>query len=180
MSSLAYATWFLSSFLIVFGLLALAAPSAWRGAMAAFPRHTPSAVLLTAVDLIWVAWLLLDMTKGRFAHLQPIIYIAAPVSFFLLTRYMEELLAPRALGGLLLLAAGPALDAARWNDSSLRLIFTTLIYVMIIKGIVLILSPYRFRDWGPGRVRTDAAARAVGIAILLLASGLGALAAVVY
>ena len=73
------------------------------------------------------------------------IYILAPVVFIATVVYMKELLAPRALGGFLLLIAVPILQQARWHESAWRLVVVVLVYLWIIYGLLLLLSPWWFR-----------------------------------
>jgi uncharacterized protein YjeT (DUF2065 family) len=60
---------------------------------------------------------------------------------------MDELLAPRALGGLLLLAANPLLNAVRWADSAWRYVPVVTAYAWVIVGCALMLYPWLFRRW---------------------------------
>ena len=91
------------------------------------------------------------------ARIEPLVYVGAPLLFFLVVIFLDELLAPRALGGLLLLVASPVMSAARWHDSALSVIMTLLAYVWVITGMVLIVSPFRFRRmaeyWTHNRTR---------------------------
>ena len=80
----------------------------------------------------------LDAYKGY-------IYILAPLVFAAIVIYMKELLAARALGGFLLLIAVPILQEARWHDSAWRLLVVVLVYLWIIYGLLLLLSPWWFR-----------------------------------
>ena len=171
MSSLSIAALCVGAVFIVLYIPALVAPEATRRAVLAFPRSSIAAYALTAVDLIWVMVLILGADLGRFEHLKPWVYAAGPVSFFLLNRYMEELLAPRALGGLFLLAAAPILNAARWHDSPARLLLTTIVYIAVIKGILFVLSPYRFRHLAEIWIKNEARLRAGALAMI----GIGAL-----
>jgi len=85
------------------------------------------------------------MSWAQFEPYKFLLYLVAPLAWFAVTRYMDELLPPRMLGGLVLLLAAPVLDAARWNPSPLRLIVVTLVYGMIIWGMIVLLSPFRYR-----------------------------------
>ena len=58
---------------------------------------------------------------------------------------MDELLAARAFGGLLLLAGNPVLLAARWAPTPWRLVMPTLVYIWVLAGMILVLSPWRLR-----------------------------------
>lgn len=161
--------------IVVLNVPGVLAPGAFRRALGAFPRSWLPAWILTAFDLTWVCWVILHAELGRFEFLKPAVYFAGPISFFLIVIFMDELLAPRALGGLLLLIANPVLNAARWHDSPWRLVMTVLAYVWVVAGITLVLSPFRFRKVAAWMTATDARcrglclARAVaGAAILVL------------
>ena len=129
-----------------------------------FPRNKPSAWLLTAIDLAWVSYLLVNMPLGRFDFLKSYIYIIAPVAFFLIVFLMNDLLAPRALGGLMLLLPAPLLDAGRWHESNFRYIVIVLAYIIAVKGMILVLSPYKFRKAMAFWFRSEKACRGFGIA----------------
>jgi len=148
------------------------APAASRTGLLAFPRHTTSAWVLTAASLLWVSWIIPHAALGRFEFLKPALYLLTPAAFFLLINFLDELLAARSLGGILLLAANPVLNFARWHDSPWRLALSTLAYVWVVIGIVLVLSPYMFRRWVLPMVDTDTRSRFAGFA---LAAGSAAL-----
>ena len=161
--------------ILLVNLPAALAPKSFMNAAKAFPRNAAAGWILTALDLFWVAWIVLHAHLGRFEFLKPAIYVAAPLSFFLIVVFMDELLAPRSLGGLLLLMANPVLIAARWHPSQWRLVMTVIAYVWVVAGIVLVLSPFRFRQiagWAnktPERCRALGAARALfGACVLAL------------
>lgn len=153
---------------LLLALPLLLAPAPSRAGLLAFPRHAPAAWLLTAATLLWVAWIISHAALGRFEFLKPGLYLATPAAFFLLINFLDELLAARALGGLLLLAANPVLNFVRWHDSSWRLVLVSLAYAWVVLGIVLVLSPYMFRRWMLPLVDTDGRLRLTG---LLLAAG---------
>lgn len=145
MNELTYIGLFVGAVLIVLGGAGVFKWNQLSTALYAFPRHRASAILLTLVNVVWVAVLLYHTPLGRFEVLKPLLFVLAPVTFWAVTKYMDELLAPRMLGGLLLLAAVPVLDAARWHESGWRLVLTVLAYLWIVWSIFLVLSPYRFR-----------------------------------
>lgn len=156
--------------------LSLAAPQAIRKWALAFPRSRLWAWTLTAVDLFWVAWIILHAPLGRFENLKPAVYVAAPVFFILIVFFMDELLAPRAAGGLLLLVANPILNAARWHASSWRLVVTVLVYLWVVAGIVFVLSPYRLRDmmaWATESTQRLRVLSAIRLAVGIVLIGLG-------
>ncbi len=149
-------------------------PAPVRRLLDTFPRHRPSAVVLLLVNVIWVTLMVYHAPLGRFEWVKPFLFILAPVTFFAVLYYMEELLAPRMLGGLLLLAANPALNAARWHESAWRLVLTTFVYFVIVWAMILVLSPYRFRytvEWcyrGARRVVAFGSLLVLGVVLLAL------------
>ncbi len=145
MNSLTIIALMVGTVLIVLGGLGLFVPETLGRALTGFPRHRASAILLTLVNVLWVAWILYSMSLGRFEWVKAYVWLIAPGALLAIIFFMDELLAPRMLGGFLLLAAGPALDIARWNPSGWRLVLTTLVYVWIVWAMILVLSPYRFR-----------------------------------
>jgi hypothetical protein len=153
------------------GLVLLAAPGACRAYIPGLGRHLPTAWTLAAIDLLWVAWIVNNASLGRFDAFKPGLYLLTPFCFFLVIRFVDELLGARALGGLLLLMANPVLNAARWMDTDWRFVMTVLAYVWAILGMALTLSPYLWRRWTTPLLATDVRARAVGV--LHIVSGFG-------
>ncbi len=110
-----------------------------------FPRSVVPAWILTALCCWLGAKEALAMNMGFLDAYKPYIYAIAPAVFVASLVYMKELLAPRALGGFLLLLAVPILQAARWHPSPMRLVVVVLAYLWIVYGLVLLLSPWWFR-----------------------------------
>ncbi|MBN1270003.1 MAG: hypothetical protein JXB04_10460 [Kiritimatiellae bacterium] len=180
MSALARLSSIVGVVIAVVHLPALLFPGRTRRVVQAIPRSAVAAWTLTAVDLAWVAWIVLHASLGRFTPLKPWIYVAAPVSFIALVWLLDELLAGRALGGLLLLAANPLLNAARWHASNLRFVVTVMCYVWVVIGIMLVLSPYWLRKFTAPWVSSDGRCRAAGLAGILFGGLLLLLAKTVY
>lgn len=142
---LQYIAYILGGLGLLASVLTWWAPERTRTVCLAFPRSRVLGGVLTALGLIWVAWLLYNVPMGRFEFLKNWIFPATPVCWVLLFFFLDDLLAVRALGGLLLLVAAPMLDAARWVDSSWRLVITCIAYAWVLFGILMVLGPYRFR-----------------------------------
>jgi hypothetical protein len=178
----------LSTVALLIGLLALtvggislAVPSRVRAGADAFPRSIWPGRILAAVDLVWAAYELTQMHLGPFDAWKVHLYWLTPVAIFLCVKYLDELLSPRALGGFLLLVAGPVLDIARWHPSDWRLVITVIAYLWILLGLTLLLSPWWFRRLIPRLVGpNDTAIRIGGVLKALLGIGLIALALFVY
>lgn len=156
-------------------------PTIARKSCAAFPRSTVMAWILTAVDLAWSAALLYGspMLSG-YQWAQRLVVILAPVAFILAVFLLDELLAARALGGLLVLIPRPVLDAAFVHDSDWRLVMTLVAYVMVVAGIVLILSPFRFRQASQFLLKTDNRSRLTGALGLMAGMAMVIMAVAVY
>lgn len=139
---------------LVVGLAGLFRPQSTQQVLLVFPRHRVSGILLALINVIWVTWLLHVTPLGMFDAWKRALVVLSPLTLWLVIRYMDELLAPRMLGGFLLLLAVPLLDLIRWHDSDWRLVLTAAVYVFIVLAMVWMLSPYRFRhliQWIFGR-----------------------------
>jgi hypothetical protein len=148
----------------------------WR----AFSRNHIAGWVMTAIGIVWAAWLLWHMPLGRFESLKPMLFLLAPGTFVLVVMSMDELLAARALGGLFILLPAPILTAARWHPSPLRLVMIVVAYIIAVKGLTLVLSPYMLKKWSNVLLRSPKQCRAWGIMGVVSALGLFALAFLVY
>lgn len=165
MSNLALAALALGAALILVGAAAAAAPAAIRRLLAAFPRNAWAGRILAAGALAWSAWLVYQMPFGRFDVYKPALYGIAPVVYILVVLFLDELLAARALGGLFLLTPELMLRAAFGHPSQLRLVIVALAYAMIVVGLFLVVSPFRFRRFVRRVIGEDEPrSRVVGIA----------------
>jgi len=159
-------------------LLLLTTPASAARALAAFPRNVWAGRVLAGVALAWSAWLAWDMPMGFVDAYKQWLYVLTPVVYLLVIWLMEEMLAARAFGGLLLLVAEPMLSAARQPGlSAWRLTVVLVVYAWIVAGIALVLGPYWFRKTAEaicgsaGRCRaTGAGGLAIGILLAALGS----------
>jgi len=175
---------FLALALAVLGGLGVAAgagmirfPAAVRRGWTAFPRSKPAGWVLTLIGVVWVAWVVQHAALGRFEGLKPLVPVAAVALFGAMVFFLDELLAPRALGGVLLLVANPVLMGVRWADSPWRLAVVLLAYAWVVIGCALMLHPWLFRKAGERWLASEGAVRRAGWAKLaggavLLAAGL--------
>ncbi len=128
------------------GLWAIRFPVALRAALTAFPRSKWPGWILTALCVAWVSWVVYHAALGRFEGVKPVIPVLAVVVFAAIVGFLDELLSPRALGGVLLLLADPVLDGIRWADSSWRFIPALIAYAWVIIGCAWMLHPWLFRN----------------------------------
>ena len=152
------------------------APALFRDWARRFPRSRVAGWALTVVAVAWSGKLLYDGPLGRLEPYRDWLFALVPLAIILVGVFVDELLAPRAMGGLLILIPAPLLDAARWHPSPLRYVVIVIAYVMVIKGCVLVVAPYVARKrvermFGePRQVRLWGSA---GLAVSLLLVGLG-------
>ena len=117
-----------------------------RGWLRRFPRSYPLGVALLSVDLLWAFWLAWMMDWGEFYYVRNYLLFLLPVFFFLTLHFVDEFLAVRALGILLLLAAAPLLDAAFLQPQWSRLLLVALAYGWIVTGMFWVGKPHLMRD----------------------------------
>ncbi len=137
-------------------------PGKSRAALKAFPRHRFGGAFLACAALSWCTVLLMQSNLGFLEKYKPLLLLIAPIVFVLIVFFVDELLAPRSLGGLMLLVPAPILVAARWTDSPWRYFALVSAYAMVIKGISLILNPYLLRKWFELLAGTDKGCRIWG------------------
>ncbi|MBI2438556.1 MAG: hypothetical protein HYV36_07080 [Lentisphaerae bacterium] len=143
-------------------------PRAAAALVKAFPRHVWAGRILTAADLIWAAWLVLQMGSVWVDTHRVLVYAAVPVFYFLIIILMDDLLAARALGGLLLLVPLPILESAFVHPAASRLLMTSFAYLLVILGLVLVWSPFKLRQWTERWINQKPLAGAVGCSVALL------------
>lgn len=154
-------------------------PAGLQPAIRAFPRHEWAGRILAAIAMAWSVYLVREMPMGWFDAYKGWLYVAGPVLYLLIILFMEELLAARAFGGLLLLAASPILEAASAPNcpgNPWRLVIVAVAYGWVVAGIALVLSPFRFRKAMEILAGTVARCRVLGLAGTLLGAvllGLG-------
>jgi putative effector of murein hydrolase len=138
-----------------------------------FPRNFWMGALLTAIALGWSALEVNDMPLGNYIEeFKWLLWILTPVIFTLILAFMNELLAPRALGGILLLIANPVLSIQCLASSRATWLIAGLAYLWIIAGVILVLSPFRFRHAIEVACRTDGRSRLAGVLGLLVGCAL--------
>ncbi len=173
--TLAYGLWMT----VVGGALIAAAPAV-RRVLQRFPRHRLSAWVLTVVVLGWSGTLLYHGPLGFLEPYRDWLFFLIPLAIVLVGVFVDELLAVRALGGLLLLLPTPLLAAARWHPSPWRYVVIALAYMLVLKGATLVAAPYLFRLAVERWLGTDAACRRWGGVALAAGIGLLVLGAFVY
>ena len=133
--------------LAALAVLALVWPATARSWVVSFPRNRVAAWVLSALALFWVANIVQHGRLGRFEPWKVYVWPGYTVALIAVGLFMDDLLAVRALGGILLLGANPVLRAVRLHDSPWASLVAAVTYGVIVLGIAWILGPYRFRRW---------------------------------
>lgn len=167
---------------IIIGLLAMAGgvvgvlrPELIKRFAELFPRSTVPAWIFTALCCWLGAKEAQGMNMGVVDLIKPYIPIIAVGVFAASVIYMKELLAPRSLGGFLLLIAVPILKTASQSGAPLFQVVSAIVYLWIVYGLVLLMSPWYFRKMYKPFMSNESlfkatayAKAALGIALLLL------------
>jgi hypothetical protein len=168
-----------TAFLIVGAFLAashgfaLFQPATVQDWLRKFPRSRMWGLTLITAAAIWFFFLVANMDLGEFTNWRQTVLIATPVAWILTWKYVEEFLAVRALGMLVLLAAEPLLEAAFLRSEPTAQFLRVLVYIWIAFAMFWVGTPYTLRDqisWltaNQGRWRT-AALGGVAYGILLI------------
>lgn len=110
------------------------------------PRSRAIAAVLLAAAAVWAFVMVRDLDLGEFSRLRGLMLLAIVAGAILSWVYVEELLAARALGMLLLLAAEPLLESAMLRNEPSRLLLTALAYLWAVAGLFFVGMPYVLRD----------------------------------
>ncbi len=159
------------------GLVGIFRPDLIKRFSELFPRSVIPAWIFTALCCWLGAKEALTMNMGFLDAYKKYIYILSPAVFIASVVYMKELLAPRALGGFLLLIAVPIVRTAATSGSPMFQILVAVVYLWVIYGIILLMSPWYFRKFYAPFLEKEglfkfAAYTKTAIGILFIALGL--------
>ncbi|MBN2164569.1 MAG: hypothetical protein JXR25_03925 [Pontiellaceae bacterium] len=157
------------------GLLGIIKPNLITRFAELFPRSVVPALVFTALCCLLGAYEAHSMNMGFLNGYKHFIYFIAVAVFAASVIYMKELLAPRALGGFLLLIAVPIITVAKLSEKPFFQVIVALVYVWILYGLILLMSPWWFRrlykpfENNPALFKAVAFAKtALGIVLILL------------
>jgi hypothetical protein len=159
------------------GVIGICKPDLIKRFSELFPRSVIPAWVLTALCCWLGAKESLAMNMGFLDAYKKFIYVLSPAVFIASVVYMKELLAPRALGGFLLLIAVPIVRIASTSGAPMFQILVAVVYLWVIYGIILLMSPWYFRKFYAPFLRNDGLFKATALAktamgILFIALGL--------
>lgn len=135
----------IGSVMLGFCLAWFSFPETLKAWATAFPRNAWAGRILAAIDIALVTFLLLSEGFSWVDAHRQLVFLAVPAALFIVIFLMDELLAVRALGGLFLLIPFWILKAAFEHPSAGKLLMTCFAYLLVVKGIVLVWSPYLYR-----------------------------------
>ena len=153
--------------LIAAHALALFQPKAAQDWLRALPRSKGLGFVLLTVAAGWFFWLVWTMDLGEFSNWRQRVLVATPIAWWLAWKYVDEFLAARALGMLVLLGAEPLLEAAFLRPEMARLFLVTLVYLWVAFALFWVGMPYTLRDqiaWVTGGEKRWRAAACAGLA----------------
>ena len=158
------------------GLSVLVLPEKMSRVLNAVPRQLIVGYVLTAIAWSWAGYALWTMDLDLINPYKRYLPIAVAACIPLTCWWMENLLAFRALGAILMLFPYELLHVARVHQSPWRLVLVTFAYICIVKGMVLVLYPWHMRraivfvTARPWLFRTMAVAH-LGLGLLIFALG---------
>lgn len=126
--------------------LALARTKDFQRWLRGFPRNRTAGIILLTIAALWTFGLVWVMDLGEFGHLQRPALILIPVGYVLILQLLDEFLAVRSLGILMVLAGTPLLEAAFLEPQTSRLLVTFLAYAWATVGMFWVGMPYLLRN----------------------------------
>jgi len=129
------------------GIVGIVRPELVKRFAELFPRSTVPSWVFTALCCFLGAREAGAMNMGAVDVIKPYIPFIAVGVFAASVIYMKELLAPRALGGFLCLIAVPITRTASMSGAPLFQVLVSVIYLLVIYGIILLMSPWYFRKF---------------------------------
>jgi len=161
--------------LVVAHALALLKAGAVQDWLRSFPRSKGWGITLLTIAAVWFFYLVATMDLGEFSNWRPTVLVVTPMAWVLTWKYVDEFLAVRALGMIVLLAAEPLLESAFLRPEVTRLFLVALVYVWVVFAMFWVGTPYTLRDqiaWITAAERRWRAAALAGLAYGALLIGL--------
>lgn len=173
------ATFVLAGVFLVLGGLFASRAEFFEKAIKALPRSQIATVLLFGAGAAWFLSIIVHLGEADFGAYRQWLFllflVVAMGAFFV----VPDFLAVRGLSILTLLSARSLLDAAYLQLPSSRLVFVSLVYVLIVLALYLAAMPYRWRDFFNWLYTSTTRPRALGCLLIVCAAGL-VLAATLY
>ena len=133
------------SLLAAQGLFLLAGGRHAGAVLQALPRDVWTGRVLAVLAWLgagWAIWIMpLNIIEPFKRFIPLVVLVCIPLSWY----WLDDLLACRATGGILMLFPAPLLLSIRSHPSPWRLVLVTVAYLAIIKGMILMLYPWHMR-----------------------------------
>jgi len=166
----------LSIFLAAIGFFALWKPQSFNSFLEKFCRNRIAGIILTLIAWVWAGYALwtlpIDFLMPYRKYIPYLVLIGAPMTCV----SMANLLPCRALGGILVLYPYNLLLIVRSHPSPWRLLVVSIAYISIIKGITLLLYPWKMRQsliWLRDKPYLTRIGGAINLILALLLTWLG-------
>jgi len=162
---------------LLLGVTIAAVPGPLARFYNALPRSQIAGFLISALAWVWAGYALWTMELDLLVPFKKFLPIAVLVCIPLTWYWLDNLLTCRAFGGILVLFPYELLHAARVHPSPWRLVVVTLAYLCIVKGMILLLYPWKMRQaivWITRRPALFRLAGALNALLGLFLIGLGA------
>lgn len=134
-------TLILTALTVLLGVGGTLWPELWRH----LPRNRAAGFALGLICLLWSAWYGQQLLEGDLARLRPWLWGAVPVVAVLGYFHLDFLFA-RALGGFVLLLMPLLLHSAFVEQVPHRPVFSAACYLFGLAAMVLVATPWHFRD----------------------------------
>lgn len=162
---------------VLMGTAIAVAPAPLSRFYNALPRSAVAGYILSTIAWLWAGYALwtmgLDILEPFKKYLPVAVLVCIPLTWF----WLDNLLTCRALGAVLCLFPYELLHVARVHTSPWRLVVVTLAYLCIVKGMILLLYPWKMRQaivWFTQRPTLFRLAGALNALLGLFLIGLGA------
>lgn len=161
--SLTIATLIPGLLLLVLGAGLLVSRKTVGAALKAFPRSNTAAMVFFGGGAIWFIYRVWHLSVADFGDYRTLLSIAFAAIALLSFKYVPDFLAVRGVAILVLLGAGPLLEAAFMHyDQPQRLLMVSIVYLFIGLAIYLGAVPYRLRDFFEWLFRNQRRPRVLG------------------
>lgn len=134
-------TLLLTALTVLLGVGGTLWPELWRH----LPRNRAAGLVLGLICLVWSAWYGQQLMEGGLARFRPWLWGAVPVLAVLGYFHLDFLLT-RAMGGFVLLLMPLLLHSAFVEQVPYRPAFSAACYLFGLLGMVLVATPWYFRD----------------------------------
>ena len=164
---------------VLTGASVVAAPATFARLYNALPRSVAAGRILSAIAWAWAGYALWTMQLDFLVPFKKFLPVAVLVCIPLTWFWLDNLLTCRALGGILVLFPYELLHTARVHPSAWRLVIISFAYLCIVKGMILLLYPWKMRQVIVWVTQRPALFRLGGVLSVLLGLFLIGLGAVV-